>query len=296
MSLGEFFRRAFGRLSNADSARAEPPPRSADGPSSLDRDQAAAWLAALEAGRLNPPRDVRDPIAWDQYWSNQIDVGAIDQGFADMMSSDPALPGLLARRGAQTILCAGNGLSSEAVSLALHGFHVTALDLSAVAAQALGRALRHPEHKLHRIPGFGIGDDTTLTFACDGPIDADLCPAIHRSADFGPRGGGSLALVTGDLMEPDVCPGPFDVVIERRTVQLFPQDERLSALDRLIGRLAERGTLVSHEHQGRWRPGEPRTHYATAHLRASAFVLRAEADGDQCNAAQRLASLMFSTG
>ena len=30
----------------------------------------------------------------------------MDQGFSDMMSSDPSLPGLLVRRGSRTILCA----------------------------------------------------------------------------------------------------------------------------------------------------------------------------------------------
>jgi hypothetical protein len=296
MTLGELFRRAVGRSSKERTARPEAELRPSDGPTSLGREQAAAWLAAFEAGHLDPPRDVRDPRAWDKYWRNQIEVGAMDQGFADMMSSDATLPGLLASRGSQTILCAGNGLSSEALSLALFGFHVTALDISAVPAHVFGRMLRNPEHPAHRIPGFGIGDDNTVTVACDGPIDSERCPAMHRSAHYAPKGGGVLAFVTGDLMDPNVCPGPFDVVIERRTVQLFPKHEQISALDHLIGRLAERGVFVSQEHQGRWRPGEPRAHHAEAWLRSRGFVLRSEADGNRLDSAKRLASLMFSTG
>jgi hypothetical protein len=275
-----------------------PGPPDADGGqlSAAQREQATAWLAAFEAGRLNPPRDVRDPQGWDNYWKNQIEVGAIDQGFADMMSSDGGLPGLLTRRGSQTILCAGNGLSNEALSLAMLGFHVTALDISAVPADVLGRTLRSPQHPVHRIPGFVIGDDNAVTFARSGPIDPELCPAMHRNADHGPKGGGTLAFITGDLMDPHVCPGPFDVVIERRTVQLFPRDEQISACDRLVERLAECGVFVSHEHQGGWRPGQARTHLAEAWLKSRGFVLRSGAEDDQYDSAPRLAYLMFSTG
>jgi hypothetical protein len=274
-----------------------PRPSDAGGKAVLSgREQAAAWLAAFEAGRLNPPRDVHNAGAWDDHWRSQIEVGAMDQGFSDMMSSDGALPGLLTRRGSQTILCAGNGLSTEALSLALLGFHVTALDISTVPAEVIGRMLRSEDHPVHRIPGFGVGDDDVVTFGCSGPIDPDLCPAMHRSADHTNRGGGSLSFVTGDLMSPDVCPGPFDVVIERRTVQLFPQHERIAAIERLVGRLAERGVLVSHEHQGGWRPGEARTHHAERWLKSQGFVLRAEAESDQYDSAPRLACLMFSTG
>lgn len=312
MTLGDRLRRAFGlqsRVRTAPSAlehgpRGTPPSMGMNASSGLpDVDggqlsaaQAAAWLEAFEAGLLNPPRDVRDPRGWDDYWTNQIAVGALDQGFADMMSSDPGLPALLARRGAQTILCAGNGLSDEALSLALFGFHVTALDISVVAAEVLGRALRSPDHPVHAIPGFVIGDDNTVTFLHSGPIDAELCPHMHRSADHAPRGGGALSFITGDLMDPDVCGGPFDVVIERRTLQLFPRDEQISACGRLVGRLAERGLFVSHEHQGGWRRDQARTHHAEAWLRSKGFVLRSGAGDERYDSAPRLAFLIFSTG
>ena len=293
MSLGDLFRRAVGRWFNVRPAGAGGEQGPDDELTSKAREQAAAWIAASEAGRLNPPRDVRDRSAWDAYWRAQIEVGAIGQGFADMMSSDTALPGLLTRRGSRTILCAGNGLSSEALSLALLGFRVTALDISAVPAQAIGRTLRNPEHPVHRVPGFRIVDDNAVTIDGDGPIDAELCPAIHRSADRAPQRGGALTFVTGDVMDPVVCPGPFDVVIERRTLQLFPDSDQVSALGCLIARLADTGVFVSHQHQGRWRPGEPRTHYARAWLTSRGFVFGSEAES---NSTPRLAHLMFSTG
>jgi len=45
-------------------------------------------LAALEAGCLDPPRDVRDPDAWDEYWKNQMKFGAMERTLMDGMSSD----------------------------------------------------------------------------------------------------------------------------------------------------------------------------------------------------------------
>ena len=265
-------------------------------PSAAQQAQADAWLAAFEAGHLHPPRDVHDPAAWDAYWRNHLSVGPLEQGFADMMSSDPELPGLLAGRDARTILCAGNGLSSEALSLALLGFHVTGLDISAVPGEVFASSLRRPEHPVHGIPGFSIDDGNVVSFVDAGPIEPERCPPIHRSAEYLPKGGGTLSFVTGDLMNPQVCAGPFDVVIERRTVQLFPSEERLPAVQRLVARLANRGLFVSHQHAGGWTPGEPRTHYAEEWLRSQGFVVRSRSGRELAESAPRVASLMFSTG
>jgi hypothetical protein len=258
------------------------------------RERLRDYLEALEAGRLFPPSDVGDRSAWDNYWKEHIKVGAIDQGVSDRISSDETLPGLLDQRGSRTILCAGNGLSMEAISLALHGFDVTALDISAVPSQVFLRTMQDPEHPVRRIPGFCTGDDGSVAFGASVLIDPEVCPPMHRSADHPPRGGGSVSFVTGNLMKQDVCPGPFDVVIERRTLQLFQGVDQISALDRLVARLGHRGTFVSQEHQGAWRPGDARMHYAEARLKALGFVLRSHGTGDK--AAARLAYLIFSTG
>ena len=121
--------------------------------------QAAAWLESLQDGRLNPPRDVHDAAGWNAYWAAHLGAGLMEQAFADMMSSDPPLPGRLAARGVRNILCAGNGLSGEALALALFGFNVTALDISTVPGGAMGDALRQPNHPVNGIPEFSIGDD-----------------------------------------------------------------------------------------------------------------------------------------
>jgi hypothetical protein len=266
--------------------------------SAQQMEQAKAWLAACDAGCLDPPRDAHDHDAWDQYWMNQLKVGAMEQGFNDQMASDEKLPGVLVERGARMILCAGNGLSSEALALALLGFDVTALDISRVPCKVFTSMFQDPEHPCRRMPGFSMSDDGSATFGTSGAIDPELCPAMHRSDEHAPRAGGSLSYVTGDLSDPEICPGPFEVVIERRTLQLFPEGERPAALDRLTARLADGGVFVSHQHDGGWRPGDDRTHYAETWLASRDFVVHsgiALSDSDS-DAASRLAYLVFSSG
>ena len=79
------------------------------------------------------------------------------------------------------------------------------------------------------------------------------------------------ACVTGDLLDPSLCSGPFDVVVERRTLQLFDNTERNRALVALTNRLSPRGLFVTHAHLGGWRPGSPRTHPAEDGLRSAGW-------------------------
>lgn len=245
-------------------------PLPADGSSPrISREQASAWLDACEKGLLSPPRETSDPDAWDEYWKNHLKVGPMEQGFSDAMSSDSALPALLARRGARTVLCAGNGLSMEAIALSRLGFEVTALDVSNVPARVL-----------------------------ESVLSAETAPvtSMHGAGDQPPMDGGSVTFVTGDLLEPEVCPGPFDVVIERRTVQLLARETRPLALERLAARLGTRGIVVSQQHDGGWRPGQPRVHYAEAWLTSHGFAVWTDASGDREASAPRLAYLRLTTG
>ena len=254
------------------------------------REWARAWSDAFEKGDLNIPQDVHDGAGWDTYWTNQLRVGPMEQAFSDMMSSDEHLIELLAGRDARTVLCAGNGMSSEALSLALHGFRVTALDISSVPGRVMADALRRPDHPASQIPGFR-SEDQVFVFGESGPLPDDLCPRIHRKA---PRAGGSLTFVVGDLMDPNICPGPFDAAIERRTLQLLPEAERELALDRLASRLGERGLLVSHLHDGSGRLGRP--HHARKWAAARGFLLDVDADSEQRRTAARLARVVLTTG
>jgi SAM-dependent methyltransferase len=193
---------------------------------------AAAGEGEDDLAWLRPPLDVRDPAAWDRYWDGQLAHGNVASAFGDMMSSNRELPGLLRRRGVQTVLCVGSGLSAEPHALARMGFDVTALDLSPRATE-VGRTLDFgPDPRMHR---------------AEGASAAAVPP-------------GTLSYIAGDLLDAAVCPGPFDCIIERRTVQLLP--DRELALDRLAARLAPKGLLISHVHNGAWRPGVSREHFA----------------------------------
>jgi len=102
----------------------------------------------------------------------------------------------------------------------------------------------------------------------------DVSPLAIRTAEQGWKTSDvndTLRFVCGDLFDATACPGPFDAVIERCTLQLYSPDERTLGLERLTGRLAQRGLFVSHVHMGGWRPGQPREHYARPWLAAHGF-------------------------
>lgn len=255
---------------------------------------AAAWVEALDKGLLNPPRDIHDAAGWNSYWTNQLRVGAMEQGFSDTMSSDDELVEILDARRVRTILCAGNGFSGEALSLALHGFDVTMLDISHVPAEVMAAALRNHEYPVASISGLRI-DGTAAIFDGEGEIPADICPRIHRTPIRPPRCGGRLAFAIGDFTDLAICPGPFDAVIERRTLQLFPEAEREPALQRLVGRLAERGLFVSHIHDG-CGPRNDGPRHPTEWMTSRGFVVDSRLTPAQQRAAVRLARTRYTTG
>ena len=276
---------------------AGPEDRSATSPSEsqsgFSRDRAAALLEAMKSGKLAIPEDIHDAKGWDRYWSAQLEFGAMEQGFGDMMASDDTFIPRLARRNVHSILCVGNGLSSEAWALALHGFDVTGLDVSSVPKAIFASIIADPDHRFRKVPGFTARGHAAIAFEGTAPIDPACCPRMHQAEGYPPKGGGSLTYVTGDLCDIAACAGPFDVVIERRTVQLFKAGERSGALERLAGRLGPRGLLVSHEHCGGWRPGQPREHFAATWVRENGFEDDYRVKDDS---AARVARLFFTTG
>jgi len=108
-----------------------------------------------------------------------------------------------------------------------------------------------------------------------------------------------LSFLSGDLLDPSFCEGPFDVVIERRTVQLFSSSERDKILERLSARLNPNGIFVSHCHMGWWRPGDPEEHMFESWFREHGFPIHMErmdrSDRPQKNSG-RIALLSYSTG
>jgi hypothetical protein len=273
-----------------------PEPRPATGASTfgdMDLDQAAAWLKAFESGQLNPPRDVHDAEAWDRYWKAHIEVGPMEQGFGDMMGSDPGLVSTLDRRGARSILCVGAGLSSEPMNLAMHGFDVSALDISSIPQRWFQAMIADSSHPIHQTPGLVVRGDGTIAFDPNASITAEHCSPMHRADGRPPKGGGSISYVTGDVVNAEACPGLFDAVIERRTLQLFPPDEKSAALDSLAARMAARVLFVSHQHKGNWKPNEPREHFARDWARQRGFT---EVGGESANSVDRVAWLRFTSG
>jgi methyltransferase family protein len=146
-----------------------------------------------------------------------------------MFVDDRDLLHVIEARGFRTVLCVGSGLALEPHALAAAGLRVTMLDISRDVVAAMRAAAFNPD-------------------------------AFSRILDPSQlRPGGSLDCVAGDLTDPTVCPGPYDVVIERKTLQLFPETERGAALAAVGARMNPNGILFTHVHDGCARPGRP--HY-----------------------------------
>jgi SAM-dependent methyltransferase len=191
---------------------------------------------------LDPPRDIHDVPAWDRYWRNQVTHGLRPAAF-DLFADDQHLLDEMRRRDLRTVLCVATGISLEPRALAYAGMPVMALDSSSVAIEL------------------------AQTFVADEQYFQRFfeCPAA--------RPGGTVEFSVGDFMNADTCSGPFDVVIERRTIQLFSDIERLRALATLAGRLAPTGIFVSHFHHGWWKPGEPLNHPAESWFVKKRFTI-----------------------
>ncbi len=256
---------------------------------------ASAWVDALESGQLDCPNDPSDVEGWNRYWTNHLglSLGMTQSAFSDMMASDPSLPVQFAGMHVRTILCAGNGLSTEATALALYGFDVTAVDISEVATRVQRETLRH---RVAADARSQIDADGVATFGREHPLAPELCLPMHRNEAFQPRGGGRLAFVTGNLLCADVAPGPFDVVIERCTAQLFPPALQEAAFAGFAARLTATGLLISHQHYGAWRPDEPRDHFAQAWIDAGRFGVTHDGFSGGAAPSGKRAQLIFTSG
>lgn len=212
---------------------------------------------------LFPPRDVNDVAAWDRYFSDHVENG-IGPPFFDMFSRIPGLVYAAQQGEMNTVLCAGNGICQEPRALAGAGFAVTALDHSPFATEYARNYEMDPENFGHFYP-------------------PEMC-----------REGGRVEFITGDLRDPSVAPGPFDIVIERRTVQLFPKDERDAVLSALTTRLSANGIFVSHSHDGCWKPPRSPIHATENWFRNNRWR-RWEADAEP-KPAGRVVWIVMTTG
>jgi hypothetical protein len=196
--------------------------------------------------QLGPPRALRSPSAWDDYWQRQLKAGVATLG--DMLFDKRELIAVMRSRGLKRVFIAGNGLSDEPVHLATAGFDVTVMDISPIAIALMRRAAE----------------------------------------------GSTASFVLGDLFDETLCRGPFDVVIERRTAQGYPDAERDLLLVALAARLQPHGLFVSHCHDGSWRPPNEPRHVTGQWFRAQGWHI-AHAARDLPRS-ERSAWLVTSTG
>ena len=247
---------------------------------------------------LRPPKDVHDASGWNRYWKNQVTRGVA--GFHDMFLHEEWLVRRMMARRFQTVLCAGNGISLQPHSLAYAGFKVTGVDLSTWATEFVKRCRPGPKYLKQLLYGSTFFRPVSWrsipqTYRWLGRLSAQVYKHLLNPLR---RAGGTLEFLSGDLMDPGFCKGPFDVVIERCMVQLFSQAERDEILKKMTARLNPTGIFVSHCHMGWWRPGVPREHMLEPWFREHGFKIAARSDGrkESDKMPQRLAVLSISTG
>lgn len=188
-----------------------------------------------------PPTTLLDPAPWDQYWRDQLSYGVA--GFVHLFCDDGYLVDVMRANGLKTVLCVGNGISQEPRALAWAGFDVTALDLSPFATRVASEAAP-PDELLAKLIG-------------------------GRSGNL----KGHLQFVVGDLSDAACCPGPYDVVIDRLTLQLYPKADRPGAIKAVANRLGSPGIFFSQSHDGSWKPPRPRTHAVESWFRGEGWPI-----------------------
>lgn len=211
---------------------------------------------------MSLPEDLLDPNAWDRYWNDQISHG-LGPPIFDMFCNERPLIKAMSEHTMKRVLCAGNGISLEPRILAAAGFDVEALDFSPRALE-IARAF--------------LPNDTILR----GYFDMSML-----------RRGGHVEYVVGDILDPAKSPGPFDVVIERRTAQNYPAPEQDRILAALTARLSPEGIFFTHCHDGSWRPPAKPRHPTGDWCRAEGWPIW---NGKEPKPDGRVAWLYTSTG
>ena len=213
---------------------------------------------------LRPPANPLDSAAWDRYWFEHLRHGVGPQ-LMDMFVDDRDMVRIMNKEGLKRVLCAGNGISQEPRALAQAGFEVVALDISAQAIE-FARDFAFPAE------GFD--------FFCE--------PDMRRS-------GGSVEYVVGNILDYSVCPGPFDVIIERSTAQNYLNHDQPALMLALSQRLSPNGIFFSHSHDGSWNPDREIRHFTADWFAYNEWTIRWDTTLAE-KPAGRVAWLSTSTG
>jgi SAM-dependent methyltransferase len=182
----------------------------------------------------------------------------------DMMIDDSDLVRVMNAESMRQVLCAGCGVSQEPRALAEAGFEVVALDISPRAIE-ITRALDFPPEVFGEF--------------CDGDMRSD---------------GGQVTYVVGDFFDSEVCPGPFDVIVERRTAQLFSEDDLRTVMAALAERLGPEGVFLSHCHDGGWKPPAEPKHFIKTWFEEHGWTIWNGGSGEKPSG--QVAWLVISTG
>ncbi len=183
------------------------------------QEPAEGWEAYFASRR--PPSHIDDSAGWDQFWCITLEDVGQPKGLTNYFEVvHPLVPWMRATH-ATTVVSVACGISLEVQAFAAAGFHAVGFDRSVIAAE----------------------------YAQECPFTVEQRQAFLDDRDVRP--GGSARFEVGDLREPTVCTGPYDVVVCRKTMQYFAQagqiDEAMSAL---VARLRSTGVLVLTTHFG----------------------------------------------
>ena len=213
---------------------------------------------------LRPPANPLDVAGWDRYWFEYLRHG-IGPQLLDMFCDDRDLVRVMNAEGMKSVLCAGNGISQEPRALAEAGFEVVALDISPQAVE-YARDFAFPSE------GF--------EFFCE--------PDMRRS-------GGNVEYVVGNILDSSVCPGPFDVIIERSTAQNYLTHGQPALMMALSERLSQNGIFFSHSHDGSWNPDREIRYFTADWFAFNGWTIRWDKTLAE-KPAGRVAWLFTSTG
>jgi SAM-dependent methyltransferase len=194
------------------------------------------------------PKPSSGAAEWDRYWGYLLREGRRGRGTLASLLMDIAdhhyqeTMATFRRRGLRSVLFVGNGISLLPRLFAHAGFHAVALDISAVASD-FSRSHSLIDGALAR---FYATADASRRLSREATSQA-----IHQAhAD-----GGSVEILTADVLRWNPGEAAFDAVIAQNVVEHIAPADRAALAERVAGWLVPGGMVVV-ESQFLRRPGD----------------------------------------